>query len=115
MVDVRMMYGTDDGEAVTPLRELGEVLADPDTVDVSPDLSERATVAFRGIRFHVPGVHLGRAAPHEEQDGPLGPTERSPLAGEACRSGTASEQVRERRPGQRQRPRPQNLPAGSDL
>ena len=96
---VVVRQGADDRVAIGQPGQPGEVLADPDAWDAGGDGPELAPHFGGRLGLGVPGVELGRAAPHEQQDARLRPALRLPPTGRAgVVAGLRREQVAEAEP-----------------
>ena len=95
----------DDRELVGNLRVSRQVFADVDAGDVGLDRPELAAILRRGVRLHVVGFHVRRAArqPDEDDGGVVGGLVGAAnlVRGERTERGT----------GERDRAKPQKIPA----
>ena len=99
VVDVVVRHRADEAQLVCPLRQQRQVFADLQAGDGRRDRLELAAIHVRRIRLHVPGILLGRPAPHEEHDARLRGSARGRI-GRAC-----SKQVRQPQSEQTECPR----------
>ena len=86
VVVVFLADGADDRQLVGVLRDQRQVFGDVQAGNVGPDRTEFASRGDRPVWFHVPGVLVSRATPHEQQDHSLG-TAEGPLVEGCCVGG----------------------------
>ena len=73
--------GTDDGDQICEGGQIAEVFADAETGGCRGDRAKFTADFQRGAGFHIEGVELTGAAPHEEEQAAFGGTEPGDLTG----------------------------------
>jgi hypothetical protein len=113
VIDVAVRHGADDGKLVGVAGEEGEVLADIDAGDAGGDGFEEASDFGGGFGLEVPGILVGGAAPHEEEDAGLGASEGGAEVGVG--GGAALEELGEREPEEAEAAGAEDIAAGGDV
>ena len=83
VVDVVVRHRPDETQFVCPCSQHWQVFANLQPWDGCPDGLELAAIHVWRIRLQVPGILLGRPAPHEEDDARLGGPARGQI-GRPC-------------------------------
>ena len=68
VIDVGMRDRSDNGQFVCTTGKMLKVFADVDAGDIGGDGMELTPKLVRGIGLKIPGILLGGATPHEQED-----------------------------------------------